>query len=468
MGRILGVFGKDIDNIDNQLPVSMRMLILTLASVVGSIVIITVVEPYFIIVAVAVSLGYQYFAAFYRASAREVKRLGKVLLDVTIRALCPLLRVPDWTSDYPKWLAIRLDFCGACLVFAVGIFAVAGISGINPAQVGLVLTYTTSLTQACSMLTRQTAEVENYMNSVERVVHYSQAKQIDQEAPYEIPENTPAPEWPQTGAIEFKDIEMSYRPGLPKVLHGLSLQIKGGEKIGVVGRTGAGKSSLALTLLRLVEYSGSIIIDGVDIGKLGLKDLRSKLSIIPQDTSAQGTVRTALDPFSMYDDARLWDALRQSFLVESNPSSPNETLTDLPSGNVNTHRINLDTYIEAEGANLSVGERSLLSLARALVKNSRVVILDEATASVDLETDRKIQTTIQNSFSDRTLICIAHRLRTIMHYDRILVMDAGNIAEFDTPENLFKRPDGFFRGLCEKSNITLEDIMSKTLPSTES
>ncbi|KAG6864331.1 hypothetical protein C0991_010403 [Blastosporella zonata] len=298
--------------------------------------------------------------------------------------------------------------------------------------------------------------MQNYMNSVERVAHYSQSKHIDQEAPYEIPEQAPPPHWPQKGSVEFKDVEMSYRPGLPKVLRGLSFQIRGGEKIGVVGRTGAGKSSLALTLLRLVEYSGSIIIDDIDIGKLGLKDLRSKISIIPQDPTlfsgkfstsfscilpfdniTLGTVRTALDPFSMYDDSRLTDN------------------SDVARG-----RIDLDSIIEAEGANLSVGERSLLSLARALVKDSRVVILDEATASVDLETDKKIQTTIQNSFRDQTLICIAHRLRTIIRYDRILVLDAGVIAEFDTPSNLFQRTDGFFRGLCEKSNITWDDIMS--------
>ncbi|KAG6837247.1 hypothetical protein H0H93_012642 [Arthromyces matolae] len=495
MGRVLGVFGKDIDNMDNQLPESMRMLIFTLAQLTGSIVIITVVEPYFIIVAVAISFGYQYFAAFYRASAREVKRLDAMLRSIlyahfaesltglpTIRSYGEISRFIKENTLYidlenralyltvttqrrvvfhtrvNKWLAIRIDLCGACLVFVVAIFAVVGIRGISPAEVGLILTYTTSLTQTCGMLTRQTAEVENYMNSVERVVHYTEKERIDQEALHEIPAEAPPADWPQRGAIEFENVEMSYRPGLPKVLHGLSMQIKAGEKIGVVGRTGAGKSSLALTILRLVEYTGSIIIDGIDIGKLGLRDLRSKISIIPQDpTLFSGTVRTALDPFSLYDDTRLWDALRRSFLVESRPTTPNSS--DAIENFTGSNKITLDTIIEADGANLSVGERSLLSLARALVKNSRVVILDEATASVDVETDKKIQTTIHNSFSDRTLICIAHRLRTIIHYDRILVMDAGNIAEFDTPANLFKRSDGFFRGLCEKSNITWEDIV---------
>ncbi|KAF8899910.1 ABC protein [Gymnopilus junonius] len=421
---ILRVFGKDIDNIDTQLPVSLRMLVLTISNVIGSVVIITVVEHYFIIVAVVVSLGYQYFASFYRASAREVKRLDSMLRSLLYSHFSesltglPTLRtygeIPRFLKDNAyyidlenralvltvtnqRWLSIRLDFCGALLVFFVALFGVLGISGTNAAQVGLILTYTTSLTQACGMLTRQTAEVENYLNSVERVVHYSRSESMQQEAPHEIPENRPPVEWPQKGAIVFEDVFMRYRPGLPNVLHGISMSIRGGEKIGVVGRTGAGKSSITLALLRIFEYVGRITIDDVDISKIGLRDLRTKVAIIPQDpTVFSGTVRTALDPFSLYDDARLWDALRRSFLVDDRPAQDSE---EENAGG----RISLDTVIESEGSNLSVGERSLLSLARALVRDAKVVILDEATASVDLETDKKIQYTIQTEFQDRTL-----------------------------------------------------------------
>ncbi|KAF5359779.1 hypothetical protein D9756_003206 [Leucocoprinus leucothites] len=475
VGRIMGIFGKDIDSIDNQLPISMRLLMLTLSSVIGSVVIITVVERYFIIVVVVVFFGYQHFQSFYRASAREVKRLDAMLRSIlyahfsesltglpTIRSYGEtprFLRENKYYIDLEnralfltvanqRWLAVRLDFCGAIMVFAVAIFAVVGVSGGSAAQIGLVLTYTTSLTQLCGLLTRQTADVEAKLYEFCRK---SRKDLIEQEAPHEIPENKPAEDWPQHGSIEFKDLGMSYRPGLPNVLHGISFSVRGGEKIGVVGRTGAGKSSLALTLLRIVEYQGQITIDGVDIGKLGLHDLRMKVSIIPQDPLVfSGTVRTALDPFGLYDDARLWDALRRSSLV-----GPPDTDT---SGNQAS--IGLDTVIEQEGANLSVGERSLLSLARALVKNSKVVILDEATASVDLETDKKIQHSITTEFHDRTLLCIAHRLRTILNYDRILVLDAGRVAEFDTPEALFKKEDGIFRNLCERSNVTLREIQS--------
>ncbi|KAJ3529958.1 hypothetical protein NMY22_g8782 [Coprinellus aureogranulatus] len=295
------------------------------------------------------------------------------------------------------------------------------------------------------------------MNAVERISHYSDSQVISQEAPHEIPETKPSAQWPEHGAIEFKQVTMKYRPGLPDVLHGISMSIRGGEKIGVVGRTGAGKSSLVMALMRIVEYSGEISIDGVDISKLGLRSLRSKISIIPQDpTVFSGTVRTALDPFSLYDDARLWDALRRSFLVEPEPNEGEKQEGSGP-------RITLDTILEAEGLNLSVGERSLLSLARALVKDTKVVVLDEATASVDLETDKKIQQTIQTQFTGQTLICIAHRLRTILGYDRILVLDSGSIAEFDSPLRLFQKEGGVFRSLCLRSNITEKEIRSSRI-----
>jgi len=230
------------------------------------------------------------------------------------------------------------------------------------------------------------------------------------------------------------------------------------KKIGIVGRTGAGKSSLTLCLLRIVEFTGLITIDDVNISNIGLKDLRTKIAIIPQDPILfSGTVRTTLDPFSVYDDARLWDALRRSFLVDERLSS--ESATDIEDTN---GQITLDTVIEPEGTNLSLGQRSLLSLARALVKDSRVVILDEATASVDLETDKRIQDTIRSEFQDRTLLCIAHRLRTIIGYDRILVMDAGSIAEFDTPLNLFRTQTSIFRSLCDRSSISLSDIKNSS------
>ncbi|KAJ6548467.1 ABC protein [Mycena capillaripes] len=488
LGRIVGVFGKDTDTIDNSLSMSLRMSALVMSNMSSAIILITVLEHYFIIAAIAIAFGYNYFASFYRASSREMKRLDAALRSVlyahlsesltglpTIRSYGELPRFIERNKYYidlqnralyltvtnQRWLAIRLDACGALMVFVVALFAVAGVSGITPAQIGLVLTYTTQLTQMCNAVTRQTAELENYMNSVERVVHYSRKDLIPQEAAYESDkDHKPPADWPTRGAIEFKNVEMQYRPGLPKVLHRISMSINGGEKIGVVGRTGAGKSSLTLTLLRIVEFEGQIFVDDVNISNIGLKDLRANISIIPQDPILfSGTVRTVLDPFNKYDDARLWDALRRSYLVNSGTSTPMDSIElEDDQEEQQQSRIDLDTVVEIDGANLSVGERSLLSLARALVKDSKVVILDEATASVDLMTDNLIQRTIQSQFREKTLFCIAHRLRTILSYDRILVLDAGKIVEFDTPLSLFSQQDSIFRGMCEKSNITSADI----------
>ncbi|KAG0698327.1 ABC protein, partial [Suillus ampliporus] len=500
MGRILSIFGKDIDGVDNQLALSMRLLVLTLSSVLGSIIIVAFLEPYFVIAVFFVLFGYGYFAAFYRASAREVKRLDSMLRSLlyahfsetmtglpTIRSYGEMKRFIAANRYYvdlqdralyivvtnQRQVILYMYRGGRWLITfpqmacdKVALLAVIDVSGINAAQIGLVLTYTTMLSQMCGLVTRQTADVENYMNSVERLVQYVEGDTIPQEAPHEIEERKPPAQWPEYGAVEFNDVKMAYRPGLPDVLRGISVKVRGGEKIGVVGRTGAGKSSLMLALFRIVELSGgSITIDGVDISTIGLKDLRSKISIIPQDPLLfSGTMRSNLDPFSQHSDAELWDALHRSCLVDSSTTSKHSSSSDgIGSERTSASRHNLDTTIESEGANLSVGERSLLSLARALVKDCKVVVLDEATASVDLETDNRIQHTIQTEFKGRTLLCIAHRLRTIISYDRILVLDAGLVAEFDTPSNLFKLEGGLFRGMCERSNISLKDIETSSL-----
>jgi len=259
------------------------------------------------------------------------------------------------------------------------------------------------------------------------------------------------PSWPEHGEITMRNVEMRYRDGLPLVLKGFSIHINGGERIGIVGRTGAGKSSIMSGLFRLVELSaGSIEIDGVDISKIGLHDLRSKLAIIPQDpTLFRGTVRSNLDPFGNHTDEELWGALRQANLVEDVPAD----------GAAASGRITLDGVVEEEGMNFSSGQRQLMALARALVRGSRIIVCDEATSSVDIETDTKIQEAIAKGFKGRTLLCIAHRLRTIVKYDRVCVMDAGKIAEIGTPLALFDT-GGIFRGMCDRSKIRREDFFT--------
>ncbi|KAG0705743.1 ABC protein [Suillus ampliporus] len=489
MGRMLSVLSKDIDSVDNQLSTTMRLVVVTTSTAMGSVIIVSALEPYFVIPVFFIAIGIGHLAGFYRTSAREVKRLDAMLRSLlyshfsetltglpTIRSYGEMKRFITSNRYYvdleDRALSIVVTNQRRVVLYVyrdsrwlitfpqVALLAVSDVSGINAAQIGLVLTYTLALAQLCSAVTRQLADIENHMNAVERVIQYIDGDTVPQEAPHEIEDRKPPVQWPEHGAVEFNDVKMAYRPGLPDVLRGISIKVRGGEKIGIVGRTGAGKSSLMLALFRIVELSGgSITIDGVDISTIGLKDLRSKISIIPQDPLLfSGTIRSNLDPFSKHSDAELWDALHRSCLIDSSDSEHSISSDGIRGKQTSTSRHHLESTIESEGANLSVGERSLLSLARAMVKDCKVVVLDEATASVDLETDNKIQHTIQTEFKDRTLLCIAHRLRTIISYDRILVLDAGLVAEFDTPSNLFKVEDGIFRKMCERSNISLKDI----------
>ncbi|KAJ3795163.1 ABC transporter [Lentinula aff. detonsa] len=498
LGRIMNRFAKDIDTIDNMLGDALRMLAGTMSNILGAIILISIVLPWFLIAVVVVLSVYCYAAYFYRASARELKRMIIAFIDAILRSslyshfsesLSGLATIRAYgesdrflldnerridvenraywlTVTNQRWLGIRLDFLGTILTFVVALLTVGTRFTISPSQTGLVLSYILSIQQAFGWLVRQSAEVENDMNSVERVVYY--AEEIEQEAAHELPDKKPPSPWPSRGHVVFKDVVLKYRPELPPVLKGISVNVQGGEKIGIVGRTGAGKSSLMSAIYRLVELdSGSISIDGVDIASVGLSDLRSGLSIIPQDALLfSGTLRTNLDPFNLHDDAKLWDALKRSYLVDNTKRASVITSSSETGGysgsDTPVNRFTLDSVIEDEGGNLSIGQRSLVSLARALVKDTKVLILDEATASVDYETDRNIQDTITNEFEDRTILCIAHRLRTIIGYDRICVLDAGQIAEFDTPTNLYQNANGIFRSMCERSSITQDDIRLAT------
>jgi ATP-binding cassette subfamily C (CFTR/MRP) protein 1 len=349
------------------------------------------------------------------------------------------------TFSNQRWLSVRLDVIGNLLVFTTGILVVTSRFNISPSISGLVLSYILSIVQMIQFTVRQLAEVENGMNATERLHYYG--TELDEEAPLHTVEVDKS--WPQKGEIIFDDVQMRYRAELPLVLQGLSMHVKGGERIGIVGRTGAGKSSIMSTLFRLVEISGgSITIDGMNISKIGLADLRSRLAIIPQDpTLFRGTIRSNLDPFHEHSDLELWSALRQADLVSEEANHDDKS----------PGRIHLDGVVEEEGLNFSLGQRQLMALARALVRNSQIIVCDEATSSVDMETDDKIQRTIATGFKGKTLLCIAHRLRTIINYDRICVMDQGRIAELDTPSALYEK-GGIFRGMCDRSGIRKEDF----------
>ena len=501
LGRITNRFSKDIHTMDNDLTDAMRIFTLTITMILSVIIMIIVFYPYVSCCAVPclhfqTNNGKQFAAAlvplfimfllatnFYRASAREMKRHEAVLRSVvfsqfseavngiaSIRAyglqdhFITRLRksIDNMDSAYfltfsnQRWLSIRLDAVGALMILVLGILVVTSRFDVDPSISGLVLSYILAIVQMLQFTIRQLAEVENNMNSTERLHYYG--TELEQEPPLHLGELDKS--WPHVGNISFTDVQMRYRPGLPLVLQGLNMEIRGGERIGIVGRTGAGKSSIMSALFRLTELSGGCIkIDGVDISKIGLYDLRSRLAIIPQDPALfRGTVRSNLDPFNEHTDLELWSALRKADLVVDQKQEQQTTPSDAEKQPTSSaQRITLETTVDEEGLNFSLGQRQLMALARALVRDSRIIVCDEATSSVDFETDQKIQRTMAEGFEGKTLLCIAHRLKTIITYDRICVMDQGRIAELDTPLKLWES-GGVFRGMCDRSGIGREDF----------
>lgn len=489
LGRITNRFSRDVDVMDNNLTDAFRMFYFTLAMVTAVFALIVAFFHWFAVALVPLYLLFIVAASYYRASAREVKRFESLLRSTvfakfteglsgvaSIRAYGLRAALDHMNAAYyltfanQRWLSLRLDMVGNALVFTVAILVVTSRFNVDPSISGLVLSYILAIVQMLQFSIRQLAEVENGMNAVERLRYYG--TELDEEAPAHTVHVRPG--WPERGAIVFDAVEMRYRPGLPLVLSGLFMRVAAGERVGIVGRTGAGKSSIVSALFRLVEVSsGSITIDGLDIATVGLHDLRSRLAIIPQDpTLFRGTVRSNLDPFAEHSDLELWSALRQADLVPADPSpllppSPSsasissasspDTTTTTTAASSPSPRIHLDTVVEEDGLNFSLGQRQLMALARALVRGSQIIVCDEATSSVDMETDDKVQRTMATAFRGKTLLCIAHRLRTIIAYDRICVMDAGRIAELDSPRALWHR-NGIFRAMCDRSGIRLADL----------
>lgn len=485
MGRIISRFTKDTDVLDNEIGDQMRFMLFSVANIFGVMILGIIYLPWFAIALPPFFFSVFMIAEYYQSSAREIKRLEALQRSFVYNNFNETLAGMDTIKAYDagsrflgkndyytnrmneayyltivsqRWVGVNLELATCVLPLVITLLSVFRVFDISAASVGLVTSYVIQITGQIAFLIRSYTQVEIEMNSAERLCEF--AFDLDQERPYVIPETAPPADWPQAGGIEFKDVSMSYRPGLPYVLKNLNFSIKPQEKIGICGRTGAGKSSIMTALYRLSEMDeGDIEIDGVGISKLGLKDLRTKLSIIPQDPVLfRGSIRKNLDPFGQSSDTKLWDAMRRAGLIDGDKL---QTVMNQGKHDENLYKFHLDQPVEDEGSNFSLGERQLIALARALVRDSKILILDEATSSVDYETDAKIQETIVREFSGCTILCIAHRLRTIINYDKILVLDRGELKEYDTPWNLFNLEDGIFHQMCQKSKIEAEDFTRK-------
>ncbi|KAL9928610.1 multidrug-Resistance like Protein 1 isoform 5-T7 [Glossina fuscipes fuscipes] len=461
-GRILDRLSNDIYKLDVILRDNLRICFTTLYRVLATIVVISISTPIFLVVIIPIAFLYYFAQRFYVATSRQLMRLesvsrspiyshfGETITGVsTIRAYAVQDRFIDESDNkvdknqvckYPslianRWLAIRLEMVGNLIILFASLFAVLGGQS-NPGLVGLSVSYALQVTQTLNWLVRMSSDIETNIVAVERIKEYGETKQ---EAPWEVETLKLPRNWPNEGRVVFENFKVRYREGLDLVLKGISFTINGGEKVGIVGRTGAGKSSLTLSLFRIIEAAGGrILIDDVDISTLGLHTLRSRLTIIPQDPVLfSGSLRINLDPFEVKKDEEIWKALELSHLKVF--------VKTLPAG--------LNHEISEGGENLSVGQRQLVCLARALLRKTKVLILDEATAAVDLETDDLIQKTIRTEFKDCTVLTIAHRLNTIMDSDKVIVLDKGEVTEFDSPVNLLENPYSAFYGMAKDANL---------------
>ncbi|XP_052813608.1 multidrug resistance-associated protein 1-like isoform X2 [Mya arenaria] len=462
VGRIVNRFSQDVESVDMSLPEHLVDVIYSVFSACSIFIIILYSTPIFVTIIVPIGFVYICIQRFYIPTSRQLKRLesktrspiyshfGESLSGVsTIRAFGVQDRFIlesetrlDCNQEYAyvnivvnRWLGIRLEILGAFVVLGAALFSVLERENINSSIVGLSVSYALQITDNLTWLVRMVSEFETNIVSVERIAQYSS---ITTEASLHTDEYL-SEDWPSKGEIQLCSYSTRYREGLPLVLKSLDVNFSAGQRIGIVGRTGAGKSSLTLALFRLIEpSSGKIIIDGRDVSRLGLADLRSRLTILPQEPVLfSGSLRMNLDPMDEQSDSDVWDSLEHAHLKTF--------VEELPT--------RLEYEVGEGGQNLSVGQRQLVCLARSLLRRGKILVLDEATAAVDLETDALIQDTIRQEFKDCTVLTIAHRLNTVIDYDRILVLSEGEVKEFDNPQNLLQDTRSIFYSMAKDAGL---------------
>uniref|UniRef100_A0A8C7RIZ8 ABC-type glutathione-S-conjugate transporter n=1 Tax=Oncorhynchus mykiss TaxID=8022 RepID=A0A8C7RIZ8_ONCMY len=461
-GNLLNRFAKEIDAIDCMIPDGLKMMLGYLFKLMEVCIIVMLATPFAAVVILPLAILYAFVQSFYVATSCQLRRLESVSrspiythFNETVQGASVIRAFGEQhrfivqankrvdfnqTSYFPRfvatrWLAVNLEFVGNGVVLAAAILSVMGKDTLSPGIVGLAVSHSLQVTGILSWIVRSWTDVENNIVSVERVKEYADTAK---EAVWTVEGSSLPLAWPQTGTIEFQDYGLQYRKGLDWALKGITLKIQEREKVGIVGRTGAGKSSLALGIFRILEAAkGAIYIDGVNIAEIGLHDLRSRITIIPQDPVLfSGSLRMNLDPFDTYTDEEIWSSLELAHLKNFVSNLPDKLNYECSEG----------------GENLSLGQRQLVCLARALLRKTKILVLDEATAAVDLETDTLIQSTIRQQFEDCTVLTIAHRLNTIMDYTRVIVMDKGHISEMDSPANLISNRGQFYR-MCREAGL---------------
>ncbi|XP_035867120.1 multidrug resistance-associated protein 4 [Phyllostomus discolor] len=458
IGRILNRFSKDIGHMDDLLPLTYLDFIQTFLQMIAVVSVAVAVIPWVAIPLVVLGILFFFLRGYFLQTSRDIKRLESTTRSPvfshlssslqglwTIRACKTEERFQELFDAHQdlhseawflflttsRWFAVRLDAICAIFVTVVAFGSLILSKTLDAGQVGLALSYALSLMGMFQWCVRQSAEVENMMISVERVMEYTD---LEKEAPWESPKRPP-PAWPHEGVIVFDNVNFTYSLDGPLVLKHLTALIKAREKVGIVGRTGAGKSSLISALFRLSEPEGRIWIDKILTTEIGLHDLRKKMSIIPQEPVLfTGTMRKNLDPFNEHTDEELWNALKEVQLKEA--------IEELPG--------KMDTELAESGSNFSVGQRQLVCLARAILRKNRILIIDEATANVDLRTDELIQKKIREKFAQCTVLTIAHRLNTIIDSDKIMVLDSGRLKEYDEPYVLLQNTESLFYKMVQQ------------------
>ncbi|KAL2917185.1 Transporter of the ATP-binding cassette (ABC) [Polyrhizophydium stewartii] len=495
VGRIINRFSKDMSDIDLGVMFTFSGFFTLTCGAVLRIGLVTFVTPPFLLALVFLYLYYR-LARFYLLTSRELKRIDSVSSSPiyakfsetlngvsTIRAYGAEDRLTRQIQSKVdanhraffylfatnRWLAFRTSVLSKTIILGAGLSII--FSDVSAGWAGVAFNFASQFTGMMGRIIQIHSSLEMAMNAVERVEEYSK---LPQEPPAVIEEYRPPHDWPHEGRIDVDNVSVKYAPDLPEALRGITFRVNPREKLGIVGRTGAGKSTLSLAFFRILPFSsGTITIDGLDIGRMGLRDLRSRLTIIPQDPVLfEGTLGSNLDPLGEHDDAAIWEALQHTNLLDSlqKPAAQQGAQDRIvveedgdgsgglaparsghertPSGQV--QNISLDTPVTENGGNFSQGQRQLLCLARALLRGRRLIFLDEATASVDADTDARIQETIRTQFRDATVLTVAHRLKTVIDYDRVLVMDAGQVAEIGSPYELIQK-NGIFAGMCRES-----------------